>query len=102
MVSGKATAEVNGTVIAEATEWEEVEGNVYFPPASVKQEYLHKSDLKTTCGWKGVASYYTIKVNGTERPNAAWYYPEPKEAAANIKDHVAFYTSKVNVSKETA
>lgn len=63
--TGHATAEVDGTVIAEATEWEVVEGNVYFPPSSVKDEYFSKTDLHTTCPWKGEASYYTIKVGGT-------------------------------------
>jgi uncharacterized protein (DUF427 family) len=63
-VSGKATATVSGTTIAEADQWEVVEGNVYFPPASVKKEYLTKTDLHTSCPWKGEASYYTIDVNG--------------------------------------
>jgi uncharacterized protein (DUF427 family) len=60
MPSGTAKATVGGTVIAETKEWEEVEGNVYFPPSSIKEEYFSKTDLHTTCGWKGVASYYTI------------------------------------------
>ena len=64
MKTGTAKAVVDGTVIAEATEWEEVEGNVYFPDAAVKKEYFTKTDLHTTCSWKGEASYYTIKVGG--------------------------------------
>lgn len=64
MVSGHATATVDGTVVAETDQWEEVEGNVYFPPAAVKAELLTETDLHTTCSWKGEASYYTIAVNG--------------------------------------
>lgn len=64
MPTGKATATVNGTTIAEATEWEEVEGNVYFPPAAIKHDFFTPTDLHTTCPWKGEASYYTIDVDG--------------------------------------
>ena len=64
MVSGHAKATVDGTVIAETDQWEEVEGNVYFPPSAVKSEYFTETDLHTTCSWKGDASYYTIGVNG--------------------------------------
>ncbi|KAF6820173.1 hypothetical protein CSOJ01_00876 [Colletotrichum sojae] len=98
--SGKAKAVVNGTTVAEATEWEEVEGNVYFPPSSVKSEVLEKTDLTTFCPWKGTASYYTLKVGDDKVENAAWYYPTPKDAAQEIKDHVAFYKSKVTVTVE--
>lgn len=81
----------NDVVIAESDHTEMVEGNHYFPPNSVKREYFRNSDRHTTCPWKGVASYYDIVVGDQEVKNAAWYYPQPKAAAANIKDHVAFY-----------
>ncbi|TDZ35355.1 hypothetical protein C8034_v007418 [Colletotrichum sidae] len=107
--SGKATAVVNGTTVAEATSWEEVDGNVYFPPSSVRSEVLEKTAHTTFCPWKGTASYYSVKVGeGTadeevldgKLENAAWYYPTPKDAAGEIKDHVAFYKSKVTVKVE--
>jgi uncharacterized protein (DUF427 family) len=81
----------NGTVIAESDTFELVEGNVYFPPASVKREFLKPSATHTVCPWKGTASYYTLSVDGQENTDAAWYYPEPKPEAANVKDHVAFW-----------
>lgn len=81
----------NGTVIAESDTFETVEGNVYFPPDAVRREYLKDSATHTVCPWKGTASYYTIAVEGEENKDAAWYYPDPKAAAANIKDHVAFW-----------
>ncbi len=84
-------ATVNGTVIAESDEYEVVEGNIYFPPDSIKKEFFKPSTLHTTCGWKGEASYYTVEVNGEELRDVAWYYPETFEAAANIKGYVAFY-----------
>ncbi|MDX9863258.1 MAG: DUF427 domain-containing protein [Anaerolineaceae bacterium] len=86
-----------GVVLAESDETVVVEGNHYFPPDSVKREYFRKSDLHTTCPWKGLASYYTIEVNGKQLKDAAWYYPEPKSAASQIKDHVAFYRNKVQI-----
>ncbi len=81
----------NGKVIAETDTYETVEGNVYFPPDSIKREFFQPSDTHTVCPWKGTASYYTLAVDGQENPDAAWYYPDPKPAAANIKDHVAFW-----------
>ncbi len=81
----------NDTVIAESETYESVDGNVYFPADAIKSEYFKPSDHKTTCGWKGVASYYTVNVDGKENPNAAWYYAEPKEAAKEIKGHIAFW-----------
>ncbi len=80
-----------GTVIAESDHVETVEGNLYFPPGSVHREYLQPSTTHTTCSWKGEASYYTIVVDGQVNRDAAWYYPEPKEAAKNITGHVAFW-----------
>jgi uncharacterized protein (DUF427 family) len=81
----------NGTVIAETEEYEIVEGNVYFPPGAIKREYFSESALRTTCPWKGLASYYSVSVDGQQASDVAWYYPAPSEAAANIKDYVAFY-----------
>ena len=81
----------NGQVIAESDHVETVEGNAYFPPDSVRREFLTESTKTTTCPWKGKASYYSVVVDGKENRDAAWYYPEPKAAAENIKDHVAFW-----------
>ena len=81
----------NGVVLAESDNTEVVEGNQYFPADSVKREYFKDTDTHTTCPWKGLASYYTIEVNGKENKDAAWYYPAPKDAAKQIKDHVAFW-----------
>ena len=81
----------NGTVIAESDHVEVVEGNLYFPPASLRREHLQPSPTHTTCAWKGIASYYNVVVNGQENSDAAWYYPAPREAAKNITDHVAFW-----------
>ncbi|MDH3200687.1 MAG: DUF427 domain-containing protein [Myxococcales bacterium] len=80
-----------GTVIAESDEFEIVEGNVYFPPGAIKDEFFEPSAHQTVCGWKGTASYYDVVVDGTRNESAAWFYPAPKQAAANIKDHVAFW-----------
>ena len=68
-----------------------VEGNHYFPESSLKREFISFSNHKTSCPWKGQASYYSINVNGDLNPDAAWYYAEPKEAASNIKGRVAFW-----------
>lgn len=81
----------NGAVIAESPNTIVVEGNHYFPMNSIKKEYFRDSNTHTTCGWKGVASYYDIVVNGAENKDAAWYYPDTKEAANNIKNYVAFW-----------
>ena len=80
-----------GTVIAESDEFEIVEGNVYFPPGAIKTEFFEPSTYQTVCPWKGTASYYDVFVDGERNESAAWFYPSPKEAAANIKDHVAFW-----------
>jgi uncharacterized protein (DUF427 family) len=77
--------------IAETDVFETVEGNVYFPKGAIKAEFFRPSDKHTTCPWKGIASYYDVVVNGEVNKDAAWYYPTPKEAAANIKNHVAFW-----------
>ena len=81
----------NGAVIAESDQYEMVEGNVYFPRDAVKREYLRDSGTHTLCPWKGTASYYDVVVDGQANADAAWYYPEPMDAAANIRDHVAFW-----------
>lgn len=81
----------NGAVLAESDQTIVVEGNHYFPPQSIHTQYFKPSDTHTTCGWKGEASYYHIEANGQLNPDAAWYYPEPKAAAAQIKGYVAFW-----------
>ncbi|PIS05331.1 MAG: hypothetical protein COT81_01605 [Candidatus Buchananbacteria bacterium CG10_big_fil_rev_8_21_14_0_10_42_9] len=81
----------NNKVIAESDKTIVVEGNHYFPPDSIKKEYFKVSDYHTTCPWKGEASYYSVEVNGSVNENAAWYYPNPSEAAKEIKGYVAFW-----------
>jgi uncharacterized protein (DUF427 family) len=95
-----ATAEWQGVVIAESEETILVEGNQYFPPESVKAEFLVPSELHTVCGWKGTASYYDIKVGDQVNENAAWYYPDVLPAAEPIKGYVAFWNG-VNVEATT-
>ena len=81
----------NGAVLAESDDTVVVENNHYFPRESLKEDYFSPSDTHTTCPWKGRASYYSVTVDGETNADAAWYYPEPKEAAAMIKDRVAFW-----------
>jgi uncharacterized protein (DUF427 family) len=88
----------NNQVIAESNNTMVVEGNHYFPPASVKKEFLSESDTHTTCPWKGVASYYHIVVNGEKADDAAWYYPDPRTLAESIKGYIAFWNG-VKVTK---
>ncbi|KAK6357956.1 hypothetical protein TWF730_007312 [Orbilia blumenaviensis] len=96
-MSAKAT--LNGVVIAETDQYEKVEGNIYFPPESLKADYFKPTQTQTACPWKGLASYYTIDIgDGNPLVDAAWYYPEPKEAASNIKGYVAFYKNKVQIT----
>lgn len=85
-----ATAKINGNVVASSPNYHTVEGNVYFPPDSLDQSILSSSNTHTTCPWKGTASYYNLTVDGKTLNDAAWYYSEPKEKAAHIKDYVAF------------
>ena len=80
-----------GTIIADSNDTVVVEGNHYFPPDSVSKEHLKPSSKTTVCPWKGTASYYTVVVGDDENPDSAWYYPAPKEAAAQIKDRIAFW-----------
>ena len=84
-----------GQIIAESDDFEVVEGNVYFPPGAIKKEFFEPSDHNTVCPWKGTASYHHVVVDGERNENAAWFYPEPKSAAANIKDHIAFWKGVV-------
>ena len=84
-------AEWNGVVLAESDETVVVENNQYFPPESVRREFLSDSETHTTCPWKGEASYYNVEVNGEKNKDAAWYYPQPKDAAKQIAGYVAFW-----------
>jgi uncharacterized protein (DUF427 family) len=80
-----------GVVIAESDATRVVENNHYFPPDSVRREHLRRSATHTTCAWKGLASYYDVVVGDAVNRDAAWFYPDPKPAAAGIRDHVAFW-----------
>jgi len=79
------------TLLAESNKTIVVEGNHYFPSDSIKREFFKASDTHSTCPWKGLANYYNVQVGEKVNPDAAWYYPEPKDAAKSIKDHVAFW-----------
>ena len=81
----------NGTVLAESDATIVIEGNHYFPASAIRTEHLKPSATHTVCAWKGTASYYTIEVDGKQNPDAAWYYPEPKNAAKEIAGYVAFW-----------
>jgi uncharacterized protein (DUF427 family) len=84
-------AEWNGAVLAESDDIVTVEGNAYFPQASLRREFFRPSETHTICPWKGTASYYTVRVDGKENRNAAWYYPQPFAAACRISGRVAFW-----------
>ena len=81
----------NGATIAESNNTIVVEGNHYFPADAIKQEFFQPSEAHSVCGWKGTASYYNVVVNGEVNKDAAWFYPETKEAAKNIEGYVAFW-----------
>ena len=81
----------NDTVLAESDETIIVEGNHYFPPDSVRREFFVDSDSHTHCPWKGDASYYTVQIRGENNNDAAWFYPQPFDAAADIRRYVAFW-----------
>jgi len=81
----------NGATLAESNKTIVVEGNHYFPPDAVNRELFQPSETRTICSWKGEASYYSVAVHGTTNRDAAWFYPSPKPAAAEIKDYVAFW-----------
>jgi uncharacterized protein (DUF427 family) len=85
---GRTIADSNSTVV--------VEGNQYFPPEAVEKQFLKPSIHTSVCSWKGTAHYYHVEVDGLKNENAAWYYPEPKPAAAEIKNRIAFWKG-VNV-----
>ena len=89
--TGPVQAVWNGTVLAESDRTIVVEGNHYFPPDDVNSEHFESSSRHTVCPWKGTASYYDVVVDGQRNQAAAWYYPTPSRAAAQIKDHVAFW-----------
>jgi uncharacterized protein (DUF427 family) len=86
-----ARASWKGAVLAESDRFEIVEGNVYFPPSALKKDHFRSSETHTVCPWKGTASYYDVVVGDEVNKDAAWFYPTPKDAAAQIKDHVAFW-----------
>jgi len=86
-----ARATWNGTLIAQSDRFEIVEGNVYFPPDTVKAELLRPSDTHTECHWKGTASYYDVVVGEQVNRDAAWYYPRTLDAAKNVEGYVAFW-----------
>lgn len=88
---GPVQAVWNGTVIAQSDRTVVVEGNHYFPPEDINSDYLRPSEHRSTCPWKGTASYYDLIVDGERNRNAGWSYPSPKSAATQIKDHVAFW-----------
>ena len=81
----------NNTVIAESSDTVVIENNHYFPPEALKQAYFKPSATTSVCGWKGTARYHSLIVDGKENPDAAWYYPDPKDAAKAIKGRVAFW-----------
>lgn len=87
-------ATFQGTLLAESSDTIEIEGNHYFPPSSIQKQFFQPSSTHTTCPWKGEASYYNIQVEQSTIEDGAWYYPTPKDAAKNITNYVAFYTSK--------
>ena len=81
----------NGATLAESNETIVIEGNHYFPADSIKKEFFKESNTHTTCPWKGEASYYSIEVDGERNEDAAWYYPQAKNAAKKIEGYVAFW-----------
>jgi len=80
-----------GTVLADSSDTVVVEGNHYFPADALRLEHFEPSKTTSVCSWKGTAHYYSIRVGADRNPDAAWYYPDPKPAAAQIRDHVAFW-----------
>lgn len=89
------TARWNGVVIAESDDTVVVEGNHYFPLEAIDKDMLRESRTTTICPWKGTAHYYTLHAGGADNPDAVWYYPDPKAAAAEIKGRVAFWKGVV-------
>lgn len=89
------TARWNGEIIAQSDDTVVVEGNHYFPRDAVNVDFLQGSDMTSVCGWKGTARYHSLIVDGKTNKDAAWYYPEPKDAARNITDRIAFWKGVV-------
>ncbi len=85
------SAKWNGQVIAESTQYETVDGNIYFPRSALNLKFFKENTHTTVCSWKGTASYFDVIVDGKTNANAAWYYPTPKDAAKNITGYVAFW-----------
>ena len=81
----------NGVVLAESDATVVVEGNYYFPTASLRSEYVAESDVHSICPWKGRASYFDVVVDGAVNPAAAWYYPKPWPLGRKVRDRVAFW-----------
>jgi len=81
----------NNTIIAESSDTIVIENNHYFPAESIKKEYFSETNTHTTCPWKGVASYYSLNVDGKENPDAAWYYPKVSNLAKSIEGRIAFW-----------
>ena len=81
----------NDAILAESSETVVIEKNYYFPEDSINKEYFRASETHTVCGWKGTASYYDVAAGGETNKDAVWFYPEPKDAAQEIKNHVAFW-----------
>ena len=86
-----AKAMWEGAVLAESDATVEIEGNRYFPPEAIRKEYFKASEARSVCPWKGTASYYDLEVKGKRNAGAAWFYPEPKDAAKQIRGYVAFW-----------
>lgn len=89
----------NDTILAESDDTVVLEGNHYFPPEALNDDYFEASDHRTTCPWKGEAHYFDVVVNDERSENAAWTYPTPSDAASKIEDHVAFYGNKVDITE---
>ncbi|CAN5233985.1 DUF427 domain-containing protein [soil metagenome] len=81
----------NNAVVAQSDQCEVVEGNYYFPPDSLHKDYFRASSNTSVCSWKGEAKYYSLEVDGKQNQDAAWFYPNPKPEAANIKGYIAFW-----------
>lgn len=90
----------NGVVLAESDNCVVVENNFYFPPDAIRSEFFKPSETHTTCSWKGIASYYDIVVGDQRNRDAAWYYPEPKPAASNIQNYIAFWKGIMVIEKQ--
>lgn len=94
-------AVLDDATLAESDDTVVVEGNHYFPPESLNEEYLESSDHTTMCPWKGEAQYYDVVVGDVRKEDVAWHYPDPSDAASEIEDHVAFYTTEVDVAESS-